>query len=137
VEQVAQRLGLHVRTVRGYVREGKLKATRIGKQYRIAQVDLEQFTGQPVAEATPVRRTRHVEVSSIVGIDAIGPDSVMRIANALGAAAKSRPHADMPLRIDTIYDAPRAHLKIIVTGSLSSVSTLQQFLAALLEGSGP
>ena len=36
VEQVADLLGLHVRTVRGYVRDGRLKAVRIGKQYRIA-----------------------------------------------------------------------------------------------------
>src|SRR5262245_17738374 len=46
VEQVAQRLGLHVKTVRGYVREGKLKAVRIGKQYRIAREDFEALLGQ-------------------------------------------------------------------------------------------
>ena len=41
VEQVAEILKLHVRTVRNYVRSGSLKATRIGKQYRIALGDLE------------------------------------------------------------------------------------------------
>ena len=41
VEQVANRLGLNVRTVRGYIREGRLSAVRIGKQYRIAAEDLE------------------------------------------------------------------------------------------------
>ena len=40
VEQVAQSLSLHVRTIRNYVRAGRLKATRIGKQYRIARSDL-------------------------------------------------------------------------------------------------
>ncbi len=49
VEQVAERLGLHVRTVRSYVREGRLKAVRIGKQYRIGQADLEALTGRPAA----------------------------------------------------------------------------------------
>ena len=55
VDQVAQRLGLHVRTVRNYVRDGRLKAVRIGKQYRIARSDLEELTGR----ALPVlwRRT--------------------------------------------------------------------------------
>jgi excisionase family DNA binding protein len=48
VEQVADRLGLHVRTVRAYVRDGRLKAVRIGKQYRIARADLEALTGGPV-----------------------------------------------------------------------------------------
>ena len=40
VEQVAAQLGLHVRTVRNYVRDGRLKAVRIGKQYRIAREHL-------------------------------------------------------------------------------------------------
>ena len=52
-EQVADRLGLHVRTVRNYVREGRLKAVRIGKQYRIAGEDLAALTGRP-ASAFPV-----------------------------------------------------------------------------------
>ena len=37
LDQVAERLGLHVRTVRAYVRTGRLKAIRIGKQYRVAR----------------------------------------------------------------------------------------------------
>ena len=73
VEQVAERLGLHVRTVRNYVRDGRLKAVRIGKQYRISRADLEELTGgtlrATVRESS--RRYRHVEVSSIVQVDAI------------------------------------------------------------------
>ena len=49
VFDVAQRLNLHVKTVRGYVREGRLKAVRIGKQYRIAREDLEALTGAAIA----------------------------------------------------------------------------------------
>ena len=92
VEQVAQRLGLHVKTVRGYVREGRLKAVRIGKQYRIAREDFEALTGQARGGADPdtVRRQRHVEASSIVEIDPIGPDDASRITNSLLAAAKGR-----------------------------------------------
>ena len=45
VEQVASQLGLHVRTVRNYVRDGRLKGVRIGKQYRIARADLDALTG--------------------------------------------------------------------------------------------
>ena len=51
VEQVAESLGLHVRTVRNYVRDGRLKAVRIGKQYRIARADLDALTGQKAAAA--------------------------------------------------------------------------------------
>jgi len=56
VDQVASLLGLHVKTVRGYVRDGRLKAVRIGKQYRITREDLEAFAGQPVEPPQQVDR---------------------------------------------------------------------------------
>lgn len=69
VEQVAERLGLHVRTVRSYVREGRLKALKIGKQYRITRGDLEAFLG-PAAKAVATPSPR-LEASSIVEIEGV------------------------------------------------------------------
>jgi len=135
IEQVADLLNLHVRTVRNYVREGRLKAVRIGKQYRIAREDLEAMTGSPASafDREPVRRTRHVEVSSIVQIDAISPDTASRVGNALMAAAKGRPEDDQPLRIDTIYDEERARLKLILTGSVATTTSLLRLMTVYLE----
>src|ERR1035438_9217480 len=114
VEQVADLLRLHVRTVRNYVREGKLKAVRIGKQYRIAREDLEAMTGRPAGafEREPVRRHRHVEVSSIIEVDAVSPDTANRVMNLVGGSYNSRRPGDEPLRIETIYNAERARLKV-------------------------
>jgi excisionase family DNA binding protein len=127
LEQVAERLGLHVRTVRAYVRDGRLKAVRIGKQYRVTPADLEALTG------TLPRRARHVDVSSIVAIDALPPEKASRIAAALAASAKSRDASDAPLRIDTIHDAERARLKVILTGSLATITVLLKFIDVMLE----
>ena len=135
VDQVAERLGLHVRTVRNYVRDGRLKAVRIGKQYRIAREDLEALTGHPPAasgtESEPSRR--HVEVSSIVQIEAISFDAAGRVTNALMAATTGRPEADEPLRVDTIYDQERARFKVIITGSLATTASLLKFMTAYLK----
>jgi excisionase family DNA binding protein len=133
VEQVAERLGLHVRTVRNYVRDGRLKAVRIGKQYRIARENLEALTGQAAASAARAEARRLVEVSSIVQIDAIAVDDANRITNALMAAAKGRPATEDPLRIDTIHDPERARLKVIVTGSIATTATLLRSIGAYLE----
>jgi excisionase family DNA binding protein len=135
VEQVATRLGLHVRTVRNYVRNGRLKAIRIGKQYRIAREHLEALTGRPLAASWTEGETprRHVEVSSIVQIEAISVEAASRVTNAMMAATKGRPEADEPLRIDTIYDRERARLKVILTGSIATTASLLKFMAAYLE----
>jgi excisionase family DNA binding protein len=135
VEQVADRLGLHVRTVRNYVREGRLKAVRIGKQYRIAAEDLAAMTGRSPAsfDPEPVRRHRHTEVSSIVEIEAISPDLTMRLTNLLMSSAQSRGQGDQPLRVETIYDERRARLKIILVGGLDTGASILKVIGAILE----
>ncbi|MFD0855941.1 helix-turn-helix domain-containing protein, partial [Actinomadura adrarensis] len=80
-EEVAERLGLHVRTVRGYIRSGRLKAVRIGKQYRISPADLEELTGRPAAADVP-----HVEVSSIVQVDGLDRAAADRLSTVVVAS---------------------------------------------------
>jgi len=135
VDQVADLLGLQARTIRNYVRDGRLKAVRIGKQYRIARADLEALTGHPVAGAAgdTAGRHRHVEVSSIVQIDAIDPELAGRISSHVMAAAGSR-GVDEPLRVQTIYDEERARLKIIVLGDTGTTTALLRLIGVLTEG---
>jgi len=42
-EQVAGILQVHILTIYGYIREGRLDAIRLGRSYRITHQDLEQF----------------------------------------------------------------------------------------------
>jgi excisionase family DNA binding protein len=130
-EEVAEQLGLHVRTVRGYVRDGRLRAVRIGKQYRITREDLEAFVGSPVADPPEVRRHRHIEVSSVVEIDAVSPETAHRVTTLLTAM---RPHAaEQPLRVQAAYDEERARMKIIIFGGLTDTTQLLGYLPAVLE----
>jgi excisionase family DNA binding protein len=135
VEQVAERLGLHVRTVRNYVRDGRLEAVRIGKQYRIAREDLEAFTGRPVADVPreSARRHRHVEVSSIVQVDAIDADTVSRVSTLVTSSLNGRRAEDALLRVQTAYDEERASMKIIVLGSLEDTAAVLRLISALTE----
>ena len=43
VEDIARELDLHVNTVRGWIRDGKLKATRFGRDYRVKREDFDKF----------------------------------------------------------------------------------------------
>lgn len=132
VEEVAERLGLHVRTVRGYVRDGKLPATRIGKQYRITRADLEAFTGLPAPEGGSVARQRHSEVSSIIEVDAADPAIADRVSTLLTAAAGTRTGEGQPLRVQTFYDRERARLKVILVGGLGDTARLLEYMEGVL-----
>ena len=130
VEQVAERLGLHVRTVRGYIREGRLTAVRIGKQYRIARADLDAFTGRPAAAPQPPR----AEVSAVVELDGIGAAAADRLSTFVVAGAQLSDAGGDPLRVRTVYDDARARLKIIVLGTVGAtaglLSTVDEILAS-------
>jgi len=126
VEQVAQRLGLHVRTIRNYVRDGRLKAVRIGKQYRIAREDLEAFTGTAAAALEVDQQTRHVEASSIVHIDAVDRTTADRIStHVIGSLNQS---GIGRLRAETVYDEDRAVLKVIILGDLAPTAELLRLI---------
>jgi excisionase family DNA binding protein len=125
VEQVAERLGLQVRTVRAYIRGGRLKAVRIGKQYRITRGDLEALTGQPEADATPAR---HLEVSAIVEMEGVGLDASIRLANSLMATLNGRRASDPPLRAETLYDPARGRMKFVLLGDPGVVADLLKLI---------
>lgn len=119
-DQVAERLGLHVRTIRNYVRNGQLRATRIGKQYRIAPKEIAKLTGQPLSafEGQQFRSAPRSEVSSIVDIDGISSEMATRITTLLMGAANGRGKRNPELRAQTIYDQERKHMKIILVGAM-------------------
>ncbi|MFF2083445.1 helix-turn-helix domain-containing protein [Nocardia sp. NPDC058176] len=132
VEQVAELLGLHVRTVRSYVRDGKLPAARIGKQYRIAHDDLEAFTGLPITTPAAPGGTRHAEASCIVEIDDIDRTMADRITTLLTATATTRGPGGQALRVETSYDPARARLKVIVLGGLADTARLLDYMDGVL-----
>lgn len=129
VDQVADLLGLHVRTVRGYVRQGLLDAVRVGKQYRVSREALEAFTG---GRPEPVARTRHVEVSSVVQIDAISHESMTRLTTMVTSSLNG-PSEDEPLRVETVYDEQRASLKLIVIGGTGRTAELLALIGSIAE----
>jgi excisionase family DNA binding protein len=132
LEQVAERLGLQVRTVRSYVRSGRLKAIRIGKQYRVTRESLEDLTGSAL-KRDAVPRHRHVEVTSVIQVDAVSQDTASRVTNHLVGAAKAPRDDGSPLRVETIYDEERSQLKVIVIGSLLNAANVFRLLGVLLE----
>ncbi|MEV3854670.1 helix-turn-helix domain-containing protein [Streptomyces sp. NPDC050095] len=134
LDQVADLLGLHVRTVRGYVRDGRLKATQVGRRYRVTRDDLEAFTGAPAAPRPPDRA--HAEASVIVQIDGVTPQAAMRLANTVVASANSRTDSTPRLRVESVYDEERAVLKVVVLGGLAEAAELLKIVDVLVDDPG-
>jgi excisionase family DNA binding protein len=129
VAEAAERLKLHVKTVLGFIRDGRLKAARVGKQYRITQSDLDAFAGE---QAPQPRRTRHVEVSSIVEIDAISLETATRAVTHLQGALKGRSPDDAHAQLDTIYYEDIGRLKLIISAGPETTASLLNLVPILI-----
>ena len=118
-EQAADRLHLHPKTVRRFIREGRLRATRIGKSYRILESDLALFAGgQPESAAEPT-----VRVTSVVDIDNVDAETAQRLARFFPGALYSREPRPDPISLQVMYDPERQQLKVMLAGSPSRVAT--------------
>ena len=135
VDQAAQRLKLHAKTVLRAIREERLRATRVGKSYRILAGDLDAFAGVPVRAGSAVAEPW---VTTIVDIPDIRPEMAQKwartVTNALnarspGMSARNGP----PLCADVIYEPQRSHLKIVVTGPPGDVVNLMNLIRVWLE----
>jgi excisionase family DNA binding protein len=134
VDEVAGRLNLHVKTVRRFIREGRLPAKRIGKEYRITRAALDEFAGTTADPGdAPIPRTRQVLVSSIVDVDAISPEDSQRIITLIMASLNTRRgEQDFP-RVDSLYDADRGRLRIMITASPTLTCDLVRTIGVLAE----
>jgi excisionase family DNA binding protein len=136
VDEVAGRLNLHAKTVRRFIREGRLPAKRIGKEYRITRSALDEFAGLTAAPGNvSVPRVRQVLVSSIVDVDAISPEDSQRITTLIMAGLNARRgEPDFP-RVDSLYDEERGRLRIMITASSALTCDLIRTIASLAEPS--
>ncbi|TMQ90701.1 helix-turn-helix domain-containing protein [Actinomadura soli] len=130
VEEVADLLGLHVRTVRGYIRAGRLTAVRIGKQYRISAADLEALTGRrpPPASAAPV------EVSSIVQVDGVDRVAADRLSTLVLAAVNTGGGSGDQLRVQAVHDEERSRMKIVILGGAAATADVLRLIDAVIGG---
>ena len=95
VEQISQMLSIHPKTVQRYIREGRLRAAKIGKSWRVSGHDLSVFVeGCDIAstgKASKNAADKHIVASSVIDIDVDSKDEAIRIVNTLTAAMNVKP----------------------------------------------
>lgn len=125
VEQAAQELNLHPKTVLRYIHTGRLPATRVGKSYRIARNQLEAFAGiaSGQSEAADGPRT-----TCVVDVPNVSVGEAERLATLLNAAAMTGNAATPPLHLQTAFDPRTKGLKVVMIGCPSDVAKLLEML---------
>jgi excisionase family DNA binding protein len=148
VEQFAERLKVHPKTVLRFIRDGRLRAVKVGKSYRILRTEMEAMTGvapetlRSAMEAyrgilerkTGARGVRaDARVTSIVDLNDIAPDTAQRLSRMLPAARMGQEAHAEPMSIDVIYDPARRHLKVLIVGSPGDTAAMLKMVEVLAE----
>lgn len=113
VDKVAEKLAVHSRTVLRFIRDGKLKATKVGRQWRIKKEDLNAFAGEPSGE-------RRSSASSVIDLPVTGREEANRYQTLVTAALNSRRKEEDEVhhRVDSLYNDEEQMLRFILWGSI-------------------
>ena len=131
VEYAAGLLNLHAKTVLRAIRQGRLRATKLGKSYRILRQDLDVFAGVPTRAEIPATAAR---ATAIVDVPGASSEFASRLMTLVPAALNTREAGAQPVQADVVYDPEHGSLKVIVVASPADAGTLLRLVQVWLEG---
>lgn len=150
IDQVAEILDIHHKTVRKFIKEGKLKANKVGKQWRISQIDLEGFTknknstigNEEFIFAEEVKFSKdddrleinnEIKVSSVVDLVNIGKDTYFRVSNTLLAIMNCKDERMQRQTLNISYNENTNRLKIMIWANIDITKELLDDIAMLVK----
>ncbi len=137
VDQIAELLKIHPKTVQRYIREGRLRASKVGKSWRVTGHDLSLFTeGGSEIVSPPVDSGKHFDaedtkVSAVIDIPVASMQESIRIANTLTAISNSKPAGYGTSSLQTQYLMTEQVIRVMVWGSLCFVQIILDSIASL------
>ena len=135
VEQISDMLNIHPKTIQRYIREGRLRATKIGKSWRITGHDLSVFIENNSAEGSGLgnRSARSVIASSVIDIIAVEKEDAIRIMNTLTAALNAKPPEFGQSSMQSQYIERENMVRVTLWGDIRFMAVMMDTIASLTE----
>ncbi|SHO43067.1 helix-turn-helix domain-containing protein [Anaerocolumna xylanovorans] len=148
IYQVADLLGMHHKTIRKFIAEGKLGAAKAGKQWRISDNDLSAFmensnvkaeekiegnTSLDFTTKTMDAAKTRINVSTVIDIDDIDKNQYMRVSNTLIASMNSKDLIFQGSTLNVKYYESESRLKILLWGSVKFIEEMLDMVTMLVE----
>lgn len=149
IDQIAEILGMHHKTIRKFITEGKLRANKVGKQWRISGHDLSLFmenNNVNVRNKNEVENEKiefstgsvggnnirnQINVSTVIDINEIGSDEYRRISNMLLAAMNSKDPKMSNSTINMKHYQNERNLKVMLWGDTEFTKEMLDYISIL------
>jgi excisionase family DNA binding protein len=137
VEQISEMLDIHPKTIQRYIREGKLRATKIGKSWRVTGHDISVFmeSNRNEMPGSEIRQERSVIASSVIDIIAYGKEDAIRIMNALTAALNSKPPEYGQSSMQSQYIESEHTVRVTLWGDIRFMAVMMDAIVSLTQQS--
>ncbi len=130
VEHAAERLKLHPKTVLRFIRDGRLRAAKVGKSYRILRSDLEMLAGA----TTPARSDApDVRVTTVVDLDGLSSERAQRLSVLLTSVRMGNAARPDPMNLSIAHDPTRQSLKVVMVGSPEDTAAMLRLIQGFAE----
>ena len=139
VEDVSDILNLHVKTVRRFLREGRLKGKKIGRAWRIPADGLkayahgELYSQDRSGSSGMDERAGHIGVSAVVEFYERSSGDASRYSNSLIAMLNVKDPAWGKTRYDFIYHPEEGKARFVLYGSPRFISEVMKFFQIIQE----
>lgn len=151
IDKIAEILGMHHKTIRKFITEGKLGANKVGKQWRISGHDLSVFmeknnvniNNKKISEESnidfvtngEVKDTikQKVNVSTVVDINDVDKEEYFRISNTLIALMNCKDCEMEKSTVNMKYDEKVNRLRVLLWGNVSFIEGMLSSISMLVE----
>jgi len=127
VEQIAEIIALHPKTIQRYIREGRLKAQKVGKAWRVTGHDLSVFLeGQNSTSMTETSlglqsiigaAHNDISVSAVIDIPVNNSSEAVHVVNWMTASLNSQSTEHGYKSFSSQYIEPEKKIRIMLWGS--------------------
>ena len=139
VDQISEMLNMHPKTIQRYIREGKLRACKIGKGWRIAGHDLSVFAENHMntdMEGTGTSAEDSVKISSVIDIDVRSKEEAERIVNTLTAVLNAKPPEYGVSSMNAQIIEAERKVRVMLWGGLAFTEAILKNIEALTDREG-
>ncbi len=124
VNEIANVLNLHQKTIQRYIREKKLKANKIGKAWRIEEKELETFANNMGITQLTNQEPKQIKASTVIDIPISDKERANRIITALNAAMISKPLEYSFSNLHSQYIESENLVRLSIWGNLDFISSI-------------
>lgn len=136
VEKISELLNMHPKTIRKYIREGKLRANKVGKEWRITGHDLSAFAegkgSSFINTPNPINSNRKIKkkptVSAVIDIDVFDMEEGIKIVNTLTAALNIKPIEYGQSTMNSQFIEQESKVRVMLWGT---IPFMEDILAAI------